>query len=190
MRQLYLMFGDLGFCPSDFLVKLAPMISTQTLRKLAIFGVFLFAAFSVQAEPEGSLTDFRLGLMGIKSDSRGSDPAAFDIHWSPVLSYEGLSVRADIGLNVVSFESKDQFSIFGYEVFIGQAIQSNVYFELGGGFQNWLEHGGLTPVVSSHVMWALDQESKLIKGFYLGGSKTFGDQASWQGRFGLQIRVE
>ena len=184
------MFGNVGFCPSDFVVKLVAMFSARPLHKLAIFFLFLVIVGKAQAAPEGSFTDFRLGWMGIWSGDRGQDPAAIDIHWSPVLSYEGLSVRADIGLNVVSLKNHDQFSIFGYEVFVGQALQSNLRAELGAGFQNWLEHGGLTPVVSSHVVWALDQESKLIKGFYLGGSKTFGAQASWQARLGLQIRIE
>jgi len=144
---------------------------------------------STTAQTVGAFTVFRAGGVSVFPSQGQRDPLSLDLHWTPFLRFEDLTARLDVGLSLVNLSGTNPFAIFGYEVFFAKNIDPSWAIEAGGGFQNWLENGGLTPVLSSFLLWSPTQELSLFQNIYLGLSKTFQDQASWQFRLGMALRI-
>lgn len=163
------------------------MLNTSFAKFISVLFLGLGLAAAAQAQ-DRSITDFRLGVVALKAGN-GTDPLSVDVHWTPSISHQDLTIRADIGLSLVAPDGVDQFAIFGYELFIEQLVEGALHVEGGGGFQNWLEHGGTTPVASAHLVWEMDKDSRLLKVLYAGLSKSFGEQSAWLGRVGMGLRL-
>lgn len=153
--------------------------------------LFLVAAFfaSNASAQEGTFSDFQVGIVGLKTRSGASDPLSLDFHWSPSLTYQDLAVRGDVGLAILNTSGANSFAMFSYQVFIEGVVANNLWANFGGGYQTWLEQGGLSPVLSTNLFLVMPKESRLVKRVYVGLSRLFSDDPSWQWRAGVGFTI-